>query len=73
MGGLGRLASGLMADEARRLITAAEMDEMTPDQRAAVIDERIVTDWDEVPEGFRHKVIATAQRLADELDQQQRR
>jgi hypothetical protein len=54
--------------EAPRLITAAEMDDLTPDERAAAVNERIVTDWNDVPETFRQKVIATAHRLADELD-----
>jgi hypothetical protein len=59
--------------EAPRLITAAEMDRMTPDERAAAVNERIVTDWDDVAEAFRQKVIATAHRLADEFDLHQPR
>ena len=59
--------------EAPRLITAAEMDKMTPDERALAVNERIVTDRDDVPEASRQKVIDTAHRLADELDLHQRR
>jgi hypothetical protein len=55
-----------------RLITAAEMDGMTPDERAAAIDERIVTSWDDVPSEFRETVIGTAHRLASELGRDQR-
>jgi hypothetical protein len=54
------------------LITAAELDEMTPDQRAAAFNDRIITDLDELPDDFRQKVIDTAHRLAAQLDQQQR-
>lgn len=54
-----------------RLITAAELDEMTPDQRAAAFNDRIITDLDELPDDFRQKVIDTAHRLAAQLDQQQ--
>jgi hypothetical protein len=55
-----------------RLITAAELDEMTPDQRAAAFNDRIITDLDELPDDFRKKVIDTAHRLTAQLDQQQR-
>lgn len=48
----------------RKLITATELEEMTPDQRAAVVNERIVTDLDELPPEFRAKVMATGQKLA---------
>lgn len=51
-----------MADEPR-LISAAEFDAMTPDERAACFAEGIVTDWDQVPEEFRERVVATAKRL----------
>lgn len=40
---------------------------MTPNQRAAAVNERIVTSLDEVPDAFRDKVVTTAHRLADEL------
>ena len=56
-----------------RLITAAELDEMTPDQRAAAFNERIITDLDDLPDDFRRKVIDTAHRLAGQLEQQQHR
>ena len=51
----------------RELLTAAEMDAMTPDERAAAVRERIATDLDGVPEGFRTRVEQTGQRLAAEL------
>ena len=64
-------ASTLMqvADEPR-LITAAELDEMTPNERAAALTERIVTDWDLVPAAFRAQVEATGARLAEQMKRQ---
>lgn len=56
-----------MAD-ADRVITAAEFDQMTPNERAACIDEGIVTDWDQVPAEFRERIVATARRLAAERE-----
>ncbi|GMU79686.1 MAG: hypothetical protein AMXMBFR46_24760 [Acidimicrobiia bacterium] len=47
-----------------KLITAEELEAMSPDERAAVINERIVTDIDELPPEFRAQVVATAKRLA---------
>jgi hypothetical protein len=49
--------------EKPELITAAALDDMSPDERAAV-RERIVTDLDELPAEFRQRVVATAERLA---------
>ena len=40
------------------LLTAADLDEMTPDERAAAFRDRIVTDWDDVPEHVRAKIAA---------------
>lgn len=55
----------LVADE-RDPITAAELDAMTPDQRQAAVNERIVTSLDDLPPAFRDRVVATAERLAAE-------
>jgi|GraSoiStandDraft_42_1057292.scaffolds.fasta_scaffold1846133_1 hypothetical protein len=46
------------------LITAAALDAMSPDERAAAVRERIVTDLDELPTEFRQRVVTTAERLA---------
>jgi hypothetical protein len=48
----------------RVLVTAAELDEFTPDQRAAAMRERIVTDLADVPEHFRRQITETASALA---------
>ena len=47
-------------------ISAAELDAMTTDERAAAVDARIVLSPDELPSQFRDRVIATAERLAAE-------
>ena len=54
-----------MADEPE-LITAAELDKMTPDQRAAAVTAGIVTDPAELPAAFRERIVATAKRIASE-------
>ncbi len=53
----------VMADAAR-VLSAAALDQMSPDDRARVVGESIVTDLDELPPGFRGRVEATAARLA---------
>ena len=50
----------------RKIITAAEMDAMTPQQRADAIDAGLVLDWADVPEDFR----AHVQRRVKLLDEQ---
>ena len=47
----------------RRIITATEMDGMTPKQRADVIDASVVRSWDEVDPEFRAHALATAREL----------
>jgi hypothetical protein len=42
------------------------MDDMTPDQRAAAVNERIITDLDLLSEEFRRTVVATTRRLASD-------
>ena len=53
----------------RRLVTAAQLDVMSPNERAAVLAEHIVTDLDELPEEVRDRVVVTGRRLATERDQ----
>jgi hypothetical protein len=54
-----------MAD-APRLITAEDLDAMSPDERARVVREHVVTDLDQLPDEFRRRVETTAGRLAEE-------
>jgi hypothetical protein len=50
-----------------RIITAQELDQMTPDERAAAFDERIVRNLDDLPSEFRDRVEARGRQLAEEL------
>ena len=52
----------------RKIITAAEMDKMTPQERADAVDASIVRSWDDVTPEFRDRVLARAKQLADELN-----
>ncbi|MGH9179890.1 MAG: hypothetical protein ACRD0N_15245 [Acidimicrobiales bacterium] len=51
-----------------RVVTAADFDEMTPDERASAVAEGVVTDWSEVPSGFRDRIVDTARRLSTDSD-----
>lgn len=64
-----RLRHGHRGDvaDAAKVITAEELDSMSPDERAHVVREHIVTDPNELPDGFRQRVEATATRLAEQL------
>ncbi len=42
---------------------------MSPDERAAAVNDRVVTDLDELPPEFRDRVVATGRRLAVERTQ----
>ena len=53
-------------DANRRLITVAELDAMTPNERAATVGAHIVTDLAELPASFRDRVVATGHRLTAE-------
>ena len=52
--------------DAPRLITAEELDAMSPDERARVVREHVVTDLDQLPDDFRRRVETTAGRLAEQ-------
>ncbi len=51
----------------RKIITAAEMDKMTPQERADAVDSATIRSWDDVPEPFRSEVLATAKELGERL------
>ena len=52
--------------EHRSLLTASELDAMSPDERAAAVADRLVTDLEELPDEFRQRVVHTGARLAAE-------
>lgn len=54
----------------KQLITAEEMDSMTPDQRAAAVDAGWIGDIDELPEPFRARVMAKAKAIEERLTPQ---
>ena len=47
----------------RKIVTAAEMDRMTPQQRADAVDASVVRSWDDVDPEFREGVLNTARML----------
>ena len=51
----------------RRVITAAEMARMTPQERADAVDAGTCRSWDDVSEPFRTQVLETARDLAQRL------
>ncbi len=54
-----------MADEGRQIITAADLEKMSPQARADAVAASRVTSWDDVPEPFRSEVLAEAKRLGE--------
>jgi hypothetical protein len=54
----------------RKLITAAEMDKMTPQERADAVEAGRASSWDEVPEPFKSEVLATAAALGEQRRRQ---
>lgn len=42
--------------EKREILSAEQLDAMTPDERAMALRDRIVTDPDEVPEDFKRRI-----------------
>lgn len=53
--------------EPLEIITASEMDKMTPQQRADAVDASILHSWDEVDPAFRRRVEQRAAELAKTL------
>ena len=54
--------------EGRPFISAADMDRMTPQERADAVNASICHSWDEVPEPFRSKVFAEIDELAKRFE-----
>ena len=50
-----------------RVVSVAEMEMMSPDERAVAVQSRVVTDLDELPETFRNSVLLRANALKEEL------
>jgi hypothetical protein len=65
----GHRATLVFVSSDRQLVTAEQLDAMSPNERAAVLTEHLVTDLAELPEAFRERVLATGRRLATERTQ----
>ena len=50
--------------EERKFISAADMDRMTPNERADAVNASICHSWDDVLEPFRTQVLETARGFA---------
>ena len=48
----------------RTFVSAADMDRMTPNERADAVIAATCRSWDEVPEPFRSKVLAEIDEMA---------
>jgi hypothetical protein len=54
--------------EPRQLITAKQMDTMTPAERAEAVDVGTVHNLEELPVEFRNRIVAKAKSLEGRLD-----
>jgi hypothetical protein len=54
----------LQTVQGRKFVSAADMDHMSPQERADAVDASICTSWDEVPEPFRSEVLTELQKMA---------
>ena len=52
----------------RKFISAADMDRMTPNERADAVNASICRTWDEVPEPFRSKILAEIDEMAKRFE-----
>jgi hypothetical protein len=50
-----------------KVITASEMDKMTPQERADAMDAAVRRSWDEVDPDFRDRALAEARKLNAQL------
>lgn len=55
----------------RRVVTAAELEEMTPAERQASFEESLVLDPDAIPASFQHRVLERVGSRIAERDQDQ--
>lgn len=55
-----------MADSAKIVVTATEMDQMSPQQRADAVAAAAAHSWEDVAEPFRSEVLATARTLGEQ-------
>lgn len=53
--------------KAPKIVTVNDMDEMTPQQRADVIDAGVIRSWDDVEPEFRERVLGRVAEVATRL------
>lgn len=53
-------------DDEPGFLTADQLEAMTPAERSAAFEERIVTNPDDLPASFRDRIFASAERLSQE-------
>lgn len=58
--------------EPREVLTPAELDQMTPNQRAAAVRAGVVTDLAQLPADFRRRIIETARHLLSDTENRHR-
>lgn len=60
------MVRGMLAtvDSEPRIVTAAELDAMTPDERRAEFRRRVVRDVADLPDDLRERIRSTAESLA---------
>ena len=51
----------------RRIVSAAEMDKMTPQERADAVDAGVIRSWDEVDDEFLARLLARVPEVAARL------
>jgi len=54
--------------EDRKFISAADMDRMTPNERADALNASVCRTWDEVPEPYRSKFSAEIDEMAKRFE-----
>ena len=52
--------------ESGPVVTASQMEDLTPNERHQLVNDRVVTDLSQLPEGFRERVLAKGRRLLAE-------
>jgi hypothetical protein len=50
----------------QKMIAAADMENMTPQQRADAVESTRAKSWDDAPERFKEEVLATASELGEQ-------
>ena len=55
-----------MAVDYQHVVTAAEMERLSPDERARLLNDRVITDLSQVSPAFLSRVLVKGRRLVDE-------